>query len=135
MDYKIIDISTRATEAEGSLSFFEGSRDFDFAIKRVYYVYDVKKGIWRGGHAHKKLWQMLFCPYGNIEIVLDDSLQKERIMLDVPSKGLVIGPGLWRDILWYQDNSILCVAASDYYDEHDYIRDYQKFLDFKKGIK
>ena len=133
MDYKIIDISTRDTEAEGSLSFFEELRDFDFAMKRIYYVHDVKKGIWRGGHAHKQLWQMLFCPYGRIEIILDDSSEKVSIILDSPSKGLVIGPGLWRDILWHQDNSVLCVAASEYYDEHDYIRDYQEFLEFKKG--
>ena len=135
MDYKIIDISTRATESEGSLSFFEELRDFDFAIKRVYYVYDVDRGIWRGGHAHKQLWQMLFCPYGKIEVCLDDSEQKDKIMLDCPSKGLVIGPGLWRDILWHQDKSVLCVAASEYYDARDYIRDYQEFLEFKKGTE
>ena len=134
MDFKIIDISTRDTESEGSLSFFEELRDFDFTMKRIYYVHDVKKGIWRGGHAHKQLWQMLFCPYGRIEIILDDSSEKKSIILDSPSKGLVIGPGLWRDILWHQDNSVLCVAASEYYDEHDYIRDYQEFLEYKKGI-
>lgn len=132
MDYQIKNIKTVSTETLGALSFFEASRDIPFDVKRIYYIYDAHKGAQRGGHAHRNLHQILFCPYGKIEIVLDDSAERESVMLDNPSKGLIIGPGLWREMIWHTDNAVLCVAASEYYDEHDYIRDYQDFLAYKK---
>lgn len=72
---------------------------------------------------------MLFCPYGSIEIVLDDGVAEERILLDDPSKGLLVGNLVWRDMIWRKDDSILAVAASNYYDESDCIREYKDFLD------
>lgn len=136
MEYKIIDITTRDSQALGKLSFFEASRDFFCEIKRIYYIYGCPEGTHRGGHAHKKLHQLLFCPFGSIEIVLDDSVKKESIILNNPSKGLIIGPGLWREMVWHTNNSVLCVAASEYFDEADYIRDYQDYLSYmKRGMK
>lgn len=132
MDYQIKNIKTVSTETLGALSFFEASRDIPFEVKRIYYIYDAPKGVQRGGHAHRNLHQILFCPYGKIEIVLDDAAERESVMLDNPGKGLLIGPGLWREMIWHTDNAVLCVAASEYYDEHDYIRDYQDFLTYKK---
>lgn len=135
MDFHTIIIKSRNTEDMGSLSFFEGTHDVPFEIKRVYYIYDAPKGTQRGGHAHRALRQILFCPYGSIEIILDDSNERCSVMLDDPAKGLLIGPGLWREMIWHVDNSVLCVAASEYYDEKDYIRDYQDFLAYKKGAR
>lgn len=132
MDYQIKNIKTVSTETLGALSFFEASRDIPFDVKRIYYIYDAPKGAQRGGHAHRNLHQILFCPYGKIEIVLDDGTERESVMLDDSGKGLLIGPGLWREMIWHTDNAVLCVAASEYYDEHDYIRDYQDFLVYKK---
>ena len=132
MDYQIENIKTVSTEVLGALSFFESSRDIPFEVRRIYYIYNAPKGTERGGHAHRNLHQILFCPYGKIEIVLDDAIERESVMLDDPGKGLIIGPGLWREMIWHTDNAVLCVAASEYYDEHDYIRDYQDFLNYKK---
>lgn len=132
MDYQIKNIKTVSTETLGALSFFEASRDIPFDVKRIYYIYDAPKGAQRGGHAHRNLHQILFCPYGKIEIVLDDGTERESVMLDDSGKGLLIGPGLWREMIWHTDNAVLCVAASEYYDEHDYIRNYQDFLNYKK---
>lgn len=132
MDYQIINIKSVSTETLGALSFFEATKDVPFEVKRIYYIYNAPEGTQRGGHAHRNLHQILFCPYGKIEIVLDDSNNRESVMLDNPSKGLCIGPGLWREMIWHTDNAVLCVAASEYYDEHDYIRDYQDFLAYKK---
>lgn len=127
-----LSVKTIAVEGKGALSFFEGEREAPFAIKRIYYIHGVPAGVQRGGHAHRKLRQVLFCPYGRILITLDDGVNKTDVLLDSPEKALVIGPGLWRDMLWQQDDSVLCVAASEYYDEKDYIRDYQAFLDYLK---
>ena len=135
MEYKVINLKTIDSGYAGKLSFFEGTRDFPFEIKRFYYIHGVPNGSQRGGHAHRQLRQMLFCPYGSIEILLDDSIEKVSVLLDDPSKGLVIGPGLWRDMVWHQEDSVLCVAASEFYDEKDYIRSYDAFLQYKKSQK
>lgn len=133
MEYSIINIKTIDSGYAGKLSFFEGNRDVPFEIKRIYYIHEVPNNSQRGGHAHKALRQILFCPYGKIEIILDDGKTRSSVMLDSADKGLVIGPGLWREMIWHEENSVLCVAASEYYDEKDYIRDYEDFLKYSKG--
>lgn len=128
MNITIINIKTKSTSEMGSLSFFEAETDISFSIKRIYYIHDVPKNTKRGAHAHKTLKQLLFCPYGSVKILLDDGKEKSEVLLDNPSKGLIITPCVWRDMIWQIDNSVLCVAASDYYDEDDYIRDYDEFI-------
>lgn len=132
MKYSLIKINTIPTEGSGSLSFFEARRDIPFEIKRIYYISNVPEGEKRGFHAHKKLKQLLFCPYGEILITLDDGVHKEDILLEDPSKGILIEEPLWREMLWKKEASALCVAASDYYEPDDYIRDYDDFLRFMK---
>ena len=100
----------------------------NFNIKRIYYITHVKRFTIRGHHAHKELLQIIWCPYGSIEILLDDGVDKVIYILDSPEKAIKIGPGIWREMKWLQSDSVLCVAASDYYNEDDYVRDYQKFL-------
>jgi len=124
--------TTYGNSTTGYLSFFEFQKDIPFEIKRIYYTYDVPVGTKRGMHAHKKLQQILWCPYGSIEIILDDGVQKESFTLDSPEKALLVGPGIWRDMYWKKVDSVLCVAASDYYSEGDYIRDYDEFLKYVK---
>ena len=87
---KIISIKTVSTPAIGSLSFFEAERDVPFPIKRIYYIHNVPSGTKRGAHAHKTLNQLLFCPFGSIKILLDNGSEKEEMILDNPSVGLVI---------------------------------------------
>ena len=135
MDYQIIELPKRTTDGMGSLSFLEAGINTSFLIKRIYYIYDVPEGTQRGGHAHKQLRQLLFCPNGAIEILLTDGEQRTSVMLDSPNKALLIGPGLWRDMIWHTDKAVLCVAASEYYDENDYIRNYESFLQFKNQMK
>lgn len=112
----------------GYLSIFESNRDIPFPIKRIYYTYDVPIGTKRGMHAHKTLQQLLWCPYGEIEVVLDDGKTKTSYLLDSPEKALLVLKGYWHDMYWKKEGSVLCVAASDYYNEEDYIRDYNEFL-------
>lgn len=135
MDYSIIELPIRATEKYGSLSFLEAGTDTPFPISRIYYIYDVPVGTQRGGHAHKRLRQLLFCPNGSIEILLTDGQTRASVMLNEPNKALLIGPGLWRDMLWHTDRAVLCVAASEHYDESDYIRSYEDFLQYKMNLE
>lgn len=130
MDYKVVEISSRYYDnpAEGGLSFFEAERDVPFPVRRVYWIYGAEKGTHRGFHAHTLNWQILFCPFGSIDILLDDGTSKETVTLDSPSKGLILTPGLWREMIWNQTGSVLCVGASEYYDPDEYIRDYDRYL-------
>ncbi len=95
---------------------------------RVYLVYGAKKGTSRGHHAHKKLEQLLVCVYGSIEVTLFDGQQETVHILDDPTFSLRVGPMMWRTMRWLKDDSILFVLATEPYDETDYIRDYDIFL-------
>lgn len=124
---KIVRIKTIPTIEAGELSFFEACHDINFEIKRIYYISKVPEGKRRGFHAHKELKQLLFCPYGEIQLILDDGNVREEITLNDPSIGIVIEKPTWREMLWLKTDSVLCVAASDYYKIDDYIRDYKEF--------
>lgn len=126
----VIRIKTIPTVDAGELSFFEANHDVGFDIKRIYYISKVPEGVRRGFHAHKELRQLLFCPYGKIQLILENELGREEIELSDPSIGVVIDRPTWREMLWLQKDSVLCVAASDYYKVDDYIRDYKDFIEY-----
>lgn len=129
---KLLKIKTTGDKKIGFLSFFESSKDIPFEIKRIYYTYNVPVNTKRGMHAHKELNQVLWCPYGEIEVILDNGREKKNYLLNSPDKALLVGKGIWREMYWKKENSVLCVAASEYYDENDYIRDYDEFLKYVK---
>lgn len=125
--YKLLNLKRIHSSENGNLSFFESFKEVPFDIKRIYYTYDVNINTKRGMHAHKQLKQAIWCPFGKIEIILDNGKCVRNVFLNSPEKLLIIEPGIWRDIYWRQEGSVLCVAASDYYKEDDYIRDYNEF--------
>lgn len=127
---RVIHINTIPTVNAGELSFFEGTHEIPFEIKRVYYITKVPEGVRRGFHAHKELKQLLFCPYGRIQLVLENQNGREEIELSDPSIGVVIETCTWREMIWLQKDSVLCVAASDFYKVEDYIRDYAEFINY-----
>lgn len=124
---KILSFTTLGSPSTGYLSFFEDST-IGFLVKRVYYIYGSPIGTQRGFHAHKKLQQIIWCPYGDISFILDDGTEREEIRLNKPSVGFKIEQGIWREMRWNKADSVLCVAASMGYDEADYIRDYDEFI-------
>ena len=128
---KIINIKTISTDACGMLSFIESERDVPFYIKRIYYISGVAESVKRGFHAHKKLKQLIFCPYGHIKLILEGIDGKCEIELCNPSIGVLVEKPIWREMVWQKSESVLCVVASEFYDPEDYIRDYD---DFKKFI-
>lgn len=131
MEIKIITFPKHANSA-GSLTFLEAKRDIPFAIKRVYYIFDVADGARRGLHAHKKLQQVLICIHGSCKVLLDDGAEKVVVELMDPTKGLVVGNAVWREMFDFSPGAVLLVLASEYYDESDYIRDYHEFLSYLK---
>ena len=87
----------------------------------------INEGVRRGYHAHKSLKQLLFCPYGRIQLILENKNGREEIELYDPSIAVLIDQPTWREMLWLQKDSVLCVAASDYFDSEDYIRNYEEY--------
>lgn len=130
---KIINLKRAGDTELGYLSFFESNKNIPFEIKRIYYTYAVPVGTKRGMHAHKTLQQALWCPYGKIEVVLDNGDIRKSFILDSPEKVLLVGKGIWRDMYWRTEGSVLCVAASDFYDEEDYIREHDDFIKYIEG--
>jgi len=116
----------------GNITVIDDRSDFPFSVKRVYYLYDVPSGGERGGHAHKKLHQLVVAASGYFEVVLDDGKFKKVIGLNRPSFGLYIIPGIWRELVNFSSGAICLVLASEKYDEEDYIRDYSEFKKYKE---
>ena len=121
--------NTKRTDS-GVLTFLESERDVPFAVKRVYYIYDLAQEAHRGFHAHKALRQYLICVHGKCEILLDDGVQRKTVLLSDPSEGLYVGSGIWREMYAFSHEAVLLVLASEYFDESDYIRDYDLFLQY-----
>lgn len=113
---------------KSALSFFEKGKEIDFDIRRIYYIYNLPEAQQRGFHAHKHLKQVLFCPWGSIKVILKDGETECSVFLDSPEKLLILDGGLWREFTSLKENSVLCVGASEIYDEQDYIRDYNEYL-------
>ncbi|QCE41867.1 sugar 3,4-ketoisomerase [Psychroserpens sp. NJDZ02] len=99
-----------------------------FDIKRVYYLYDIPSDAYRGGHAHKKLRQFLVPLSGSFDVILKDGNDTKIVTLNKPNKGLLIVPGIWRELENFSSGAVCLVLASEVYDEADYIRDYKDFI-------
>lgn len=126
-DCRLIDLP-KISDPRGNLTFIEGGGHIPFAIKRVYYLYDVPGGAQRGGHAHKALHQLIIAMSGSFDIVLDDGNDKKRFHLARSYYGLYVGPMMWREMDNFSSGAVALVLASNLYGEDDYYRDYDAFL-------
>ncbi|MBE4907229.1 WxcM-like domain-containing protein [Bacillus luteolus] len=114
-------------DKRGGLVSLEQFKNIPFDIKRVYYIFDTKPDEERGFHAHKNLQQVLICLNGSCKVRLDDGTNKREYYLSKPNQGLLIEKSIWREMYDFTEGCVLLVLASDYYDENDYIRNYEEF--------
>lgn len=128
MHIKIVPLQTHGDERGSLVSLEEGS-NIPFEVKRVYYVFNTKDGVRRGFHAHKTLKQVAIAVRGSCRFVLDDGKERIEITLDNPAQGLVIESFMWREMYDFTADCVLMVLADQHYDESDYIRDYNDFLE------
>lgn len=119
-------------DPRGNLTVAESMKDMPLDIKRVYWVYDVPGGECRGGHAHKECKEFIIAVSGSFHVTLDDGNNKNTYLLNHPYQGLFVETGIWRTLDDFSSGAVCLVLASDLYDEGDYIRDYDEFLDYVK---
>jgi len=118
----------KITDPRGNLTVAEGAGMVPFDIKRAYWVYDVPGGMGRGGHAHKRLRQLVIALSGSFHVTLDNGRERETILLNHPWQGLVIETNTWRTLDDFSSGAVCLVLASEHYEEEDYIYDYNEFL-------
>jgi hypothetical protein len=129
-DCSVIEIDKHHSDV-GNITVIENQETIPFEVNRVYYLYDIPGGEERGGHAHKELNQLLIAASGSFDVVLNDGNVKRTVTLNRPYQGLLIVPGIWRELNDFSSGAICLVLASHKYDEADYIRDYDTFLKYK----
>ena len=118
-------------DERGNLSFIEKGKDIDFDFKRVYWIYDVPGGEIRGGHAFKEQEEIIVALSGSFDVVLHDGITETRFPLNRSFMGLYVPKMVWRTMLNFSTNAVAMVLASTFYDENDYIRDFETFLKLK----
>lgn len=114
-------------DERGSLVSIEGTKNIPFSIKRVYYIYKTQD-LPRGFHAHKRLKQVLICVSGSCKVSLNNGEEKKVYELNDPSTGLLIESLMWREMYDFSSDCVLMILASEQYDEADYIRDFEEFI-------
>ena len=127
LDIKLINLP-RITDLRGNLTVAEGNGIVPFDIKRAYWVYDVPGGESRGGHAHKRLRQVVVALSGSFHVTLDNGFERRTVLLNHPWQGLVIETNTWRTLDDFSSGAVCLVLASEHYEEDDYIYDYNEFL-------
>lgn len=131
---KIIDLP-RIADPRGNLTVAEQLKSIPFEIRRVYWTYDIPAGEHRGGHAHKQCRELIVAASGSFTVVLTDGKIRCTYLLNRPYQALLVEDGVWRTLEDFSSGAVCLVLAEDYFDEADYIRDYDVFLDYIRETK
>ena len=129
LNFKIINLP-KILDKRGNLSFIEGENHIPFKINRTYWIYDVPGGEIRGGHAFKEQQEVVVALSGSFDIVVNDANKETRIHLNRSYNGLYIPAGLWRHMDNFSTNSVVMVLASTFFNENDYIRNFDEYLKY-----
>src|SRR5574344_1855747 len=133
-DCSVIDMD-KHHHVKGNITVVENSKTIPFDVKRIYYLYDVPGGEARGGHAHKALYQLIVAMSGSFTVTLDDGENRETVLLNHPWQGLLIKPGMWRTLDDFSSGAVCMVLASEFFEEEDYIYEYDEYLDYKRQLR
>lgn len=126
-NYELLNFKIMGDE-RGSLIALEENHNVPFDVKRVYYIFGTKVDVHRGKHAHKSLRQLAICVCGSCKFLLDNGQEEIHVELNSPTQGLLIEGVMWREMYEFSEDCILMVLADNYYNENDYIRNYEDFL-------
>ncbi|MDQ3790639.1 MAG: FdtA/QdtA family cupin domain-containing protein [Actinomycetota bacterium] len=125
---------TEHRDPRGSLTVVESGKEIDFVVKRAYYIHHVPDGAERGAHGHRRLRQLIVAVHGSFEVIVDDGYARSSFLLDDPSRGLYVGPMVWRDMVNFAPGTVGLWLVSETYDADEYYRDYDEFLRDARSI-
>ena len=131
---KVIELP-RIMDPRGNLTVAEQLKNVPFEIRRVYWTYDIPSGEHRGGHAHKQCRELIIAVSGSFTVTLTNGQSHRPSLLNHPYQALLVEAGVWRTLEDFSSGAVCLVLAEDYFDEDDYIRSYNVFLDYVKGSK
>lgn len=120
-------------DPRGNLTVAEQLRQVPFAISRVYWTYDVPSGEHRGGHAHRHCREFIVAASGSFNVTLDNTIEKRTFLLNHPYQGLLVETGVWRTLEDFSSGAVCLVLAEDLYDESDYIREYDEYVNYLRA--
>lgn len=133
-EVNLIELS-KITDPRGNLTVAQSKEKIPFDIKRVYWVYDVPSGEYRGGHAHKQCKEVIVALSGSFHVTLDNGQEKRTFLLNHPYEGLLVDVNTWRTLDDFSSGAVCLVLASEPFEEDDYIREYDYFLTYVKCLK
>ncbi len=133
-DCTIVELDKHHSKRKGDICVVENLKTVPFSVKRIYYLYDIPGGVSRGGHAHKQLQQFIVAVSGSFTVTINDGNVKRSFTLNRPYQGLLLIPGIWRELGDFSSGSVCLVLASELYDKEDYIFDYDEFLKFRESL-
>ena len=126
---RIITLHT-ISDPRGNLTVAEENIELPFDLKRAYWIYEVPQGGNRGGHAHKRLRQVLVAVSGSFTVTLDNGTETKTYLLDNPAEGLFIDTEIWRTLDDFSAGAVCMVLASELYEPDDYLYEYDEFLEY-----
>lgn len=118
--------------AKGNLTEVENGKIVGFDTQRVFFIYDIPGGASRGGHAHKTLCELIVAASGSFDVYVNDGTREHTFHLNRPSQALLLSAGVWEELRNFSSGAVALVLASKHYDDGDYIRDFEQFLEYKK---
>jgi len=133
-DCRLVELP-KLTDSRGALTYIEAGQHIPFDIRRIYYLYDIPADAHRGAHGHRGLQQLMIALHGSFDVGLDDGRDRQSFHLSNPCCGLFICPKIWRDITNISEGAVCLVLASEFYDESDYYRDYEQFLNAVREVE
>lgn len=127
-------LGVKGTKDQGFLVPLEYKNNLPIEVNRIFYIYNVPKNNKRGGHSYKNTQQLLICISGSIKIDCFDGKNKIEYELNSPNEALYISPNIWRETYDHSSDAVVLVLSSLDYNENDYIRDYDEFMEVVKCI-
>jgi hypothetical protein len=127
-EWALVDIP-RIAETTGILSVVELGAQFDFPVKRAFWVTDVtSETTMRGDHAHGPLMQLLFCTTGSCRIDLETaSGRTASLTLASDGPALLLEGRVWRRMTEFKPNTCMMVLCDREYRHDLVVRDYREF--------
>jgi len=121
-------------DPRGNLTVAEQLKNIPFEVRRVYWTYDIPAGEHRGGHAHKQCRELVVAVSGSFTVTLTDGQTRSTHLLNRPFQALLIETGVWRTLEDFSSGAVCLVLAEDFFEEEDYIRNYDDFLGYMKEL-